>query len=169
MRYSSDCVDRRFGYQSAETVQVAGQPWQIIVRLAPREDLALSVGTGHARCGPAAGRSAVRVTRAQVRGWESAARHEADLHQLALHDPLTGLPNRALLDDRLGKAIAAAQRSGRRLAVIFLDVDLFKQINDTWGHATETSCFARWPGGCWARCASRIPSAATAATSSCCS
>jgi diguanylate cyclase (GGDEF)-like protein len=136
VRYSSTAWTGRFGYESAETVQVAGQPWQIIVRLAPREDLALSSGRATLGAGLLLVVLLFTVTRAQVRGWESAARHEADLHQLALHDPLTGLPNRALLDDRLGKAIAAAQRSGRRLAVIFLDVDLFKQINDTWGHAT---------------------------------
>ncbi len=136
VRYSSAAWTGRFGYESAETVQVAGQPWQIIVRLAPREDLALSSGQATLGAGLLLVILLFTVTRAQVRGWESAARHEADLHQLALHDPLTGLPNRALLDDRLGKAIAAAQRSGRRLAVIFLDVDLFKQINDAWGHAT---------------------------------
>jgi diguanylate cyclase (GGDEF)-like protein len=136
VRYSSAAWTGRFGYESAETVQVAGQPWQIIVRLAPREDLALSTGQATLGAGLLLVVLLFTVTRAQVRGWESAARHEADLHQLALHDPLTGLPNRALLDDRLGKAIATAQRSGRRLAVIFLDVDLFKQINDTWGHAT---------------------------------
>ena len=55
---------------------------------------------------------------------------------LAQHDQLTGLPNRLLLDDRLGRAIASARRRATELAVLFLDVDRFKRINDTQGHAT---------------------------------
>ncbi len=75
------------------------------------------------------------VTRGQTRAWEITTRHRSDLQFLALHDALTGLPNRALLEDRLSKAIAAAERHRCRLAVLFLDVDRFKQINDVWGHA----------------------------------
>ena len=54
---------------------------------------------------------------------------------LATHDQLTGLANRALFHDRLGQAIAAAQRSRQKLALLFLDLDGFKGINDTLGHA----------------------------------
>jgi diguanylate cyclase (GGDEF)-like protein len=67
----------------------------------------------------------------------SAARldvHEARLR--ALHDSLTGLPNRELFDDRLGHAIALAARHDWRLAVMFLDLDQFKIVNDTHGHST---------------------------------
>ncbi len=53
---------------------------------------------------------------------------------LALHDPLTGLPNRRLLDDRLTKAIERAERNEARVAVLLIDLDSFKQINDTYGH-----------------------------------
>ena len=52
----------------------------------------------------------------------------------AFHDPLTGLPNRALLSDRAGQAFEAAQRSGSSLAIIAVDIDAFKLVNDGFGH-----------------------------------
>lgn len=55
--------------------------------------------------------------------------------QLATRDPLTGLPNRAALLDRLNQALHAAARGGHRLAFMFLDLDRFKLINDSLGHA----------------------------------
>lgn len=53
----------------------------------------------------------------------------------AFHDALTGLPNRRLLDDRLAQALHAARRRSRQLAVLLMDVDNFKQVNDALGHA----------------------------------
>ncbi len=61
------------------------------------------------------------------------AQSEENKH-LALHDALTGLPNRRLLQDRLDRAIATSDRSGKRLALMILDVDRFKEVNDTLGH-----------------------------------
>jgi diguanylate cyclase (GGDEF)-like protein len=52
----------------------------------------------------------------------------------ALHDPMTGLPNRVLFNDRLEHGIAQAKRHGWMLAVMFVDLDDFKSINDTYGH-----------------------------------
>ncbi len=57
------------------------------------------------------------------------------IHRLAFYDSLTGLPNRTLLMDRFGIAAASAKRRGRSIAVFFLDLDNFKTINDTIGHA----------------------------------
>ncbi|NHC12431.1 sensor domain-containing diguanylate cyclase [Motilibacter deserti] len=60
---------------------------------------------------------------------------EAHLAHLALHDPLTGLANRRLLDDRLTQALGALDRTGTQLAVLFIDLDGFKAVNDAHGHA----------------------------------
>src|SRR5207302_4405521 len=65
---------------------------------------------------------------------ERKAAEEAMLHQ-AFHDALTGLPNRALFLDRLGQALARRGRFGSLTAVLFLDLDRFKWINDSLGHA----------------------------------
>lgn len=59
---------------------------------------------------------------------------EARISYMALHDALTGLPNRILLQDRLGQAIALASRKERRVAVLMMDLDHFKDVNDTLGH-----------------------------------
>jgi diguanylate cyclase (GGDEF)-like protein len=59
---------------------------------------------------------------------------EEKLRIVATHDPLTALPNRTLLHERLSHALAKAQRHGRQLAVLLVDLDRFKHVNDTLGH-----------------------------------
>jgi diguanylate cyclase (GGDEF)-like protein/PAS domain S-box-containing protein len=65
---------------------------------------------------------------------EELRRNQLSLHHLAHHDPLTGLPNRLLLIDRLQQSIAKAKRAKQALAVLFIDLDNFKEINDSLGH-----------------------------------
>ncbi len=65
--------------------------------------------------------------------------HDQLVHQ-ANHDILTNLPNRALLEDRIGRALAHAARYEHKSALLCMDVDRFKQINDTYGHAAGDVC-----------------------------
>jgi diguanylate cyclase (GGDEF)-like protein len=76
------------------------------------------------------GRTLARAVRHAV---ERRAREAALAHQ-ALHDPLTGLPNRALFSDRLRLALSRLRRHQTCLAVLFLDLDGFKAVNDSFGH-----------------------------------
>ncbi len=62
--------------------------------------------------------------------------NEKRLQHMAHHDPLTGLPNRLLFEDRLRHALAQAQRNKGKMALMFIDLDRFKNINDTLGHET---------------------------------
>jgi diguanylate cyclase (GGDEF)-like protein len=66
---------------------------------------------------------------------EAAEQATAQISYMAEHDFLTGLPNRSLLTDRLAQSIALAKRRGKRVALMYLDLDHFKHINDSLGHA----------------------------------
>ena len=62
-------------------------------------------------------------------------RIESEIYQLAFYDSLTGTPNRQLLQDRVNQAIALARRENSQLSVLFLDLDRFKEVNDSLGHS----------------------------------
>ena len=69
------------------------------------------------------------------RDFSERKRHESELRHMANHDPLTGLPNRTLFLDRLSQAIFKQERLGKMIAILFLDLDQFKIINDLYGHS----------------------------------
>jgi GGDEF domain-containing protein len=73
----------------------------------------------------------------------------------AEHDLLTGLPNRMLLNDRVGQSIALAARHGKQVAVLFLDLDGFKHINDSLGHPAGDKLLQSIANPCSIACAPR--------------
>jgi diguanylate cyclase (GGDEF)-like protein/PAS domain S-box-containing protein len=80
---------------------------------------------------------------AQLQDISDKKRMEQELVRQALHDALTGLPNRALLTDRLVQSLAATRRRGFQVGVIFLDLDNFKMVNDSLGHTAGDDLLKR--------------------------
>lgn len=151
-------LEKMFGYASQELI---GQPVEMLLPLAQRQrhtelrDSYLAKPTGrpmssqrgllgrrkdgsHLPVDIALGRHQVldgmRIT-AFIRDVTERHLLEQQMQHRATHDMLTGLPNRALLQDRLERAIANARRHDSQFAVIMLDLDNFKDINDGWGHS----------------------------------
>ena len=71
----------------------------------------------------------------RAHAWRLADAMTGQLRHMAQHDPLTGLPTRALFSDRVRQKLADASRRGGHVAMVFIDLDRFKQVNDTHGHA----------------------------------
>ena len=98
--------------------------------------------------------------------WEHERRR---LMRLSRIDGLTGLRNLRALQEQLPTWLGPAGRTGRRMAVLMMDVDGFKTVNDHLGHGVATSCSRKLPTCCVSRSALATNRIASAATSSCCS
>ncbi len=94
----------------------------------------LALQAAHTQAAEAAARLQATVARLDLEMKER-QRFEQELRHQAMHDTLTGLPNRALLMDRIEQAIELARRRDQSLTLLFLDLDRFKLVNDSLGHA----------------------------------
>ncbi|MDA8232566.1 MAG: EAL domain-containing protein [Magnetospirillum sp.] len=101
-------------------------------RLAPKGPNDLWVEGKFVRRAPSGGGS-VEI-RGVLRDITESHLQEQRIVHMALHDALTGLPNRVLLEDRMQQALNESEREGVKCAVIFVDLDNFKQVNDVYGH-----------------------------------
>jgi diguanylate cyclase (GGDEF)-like protein len=146
---SSEGTDRQFiGHSDAvEYLEVAGRTWTLEMlgeqrraRPISKDNSGLIAGAGLAlsmlltvltwvlTTGHSRAQALAREMTRELRDSETRLRHQAE------HDALTGLPNRALFSDHLSHALAQARRNQSRLALMFIDLDRFKPINDTLGH-----------------------------------
>lgn len=123
--------DRPDVADAAGQVLATGTPHQVTFRV----DTGLFVRWAHARFVPLAGGKGTAGWIATIEDVTDRRRAESTLAHQATHDPLTDLPNRTLLEDRLHQACSRLQRDGDAVTVLFIDLDDFKAVNDGHGHA----------------------------------
>lgn len=122
-----------FVYQ--KSLATMGEPFSLLVkRQMGWSDLSLGLLVLMAMLTLMSSVMLVAYLRAQQKGRILQIENQKRLWRLANHDVLTGLPNRLLLMDRLEQLLARMRRQEKRLAVMFLDLDDFKQVNDSYGH-----------------------------------
>ncbi|MFZ4479808.1 MAG: CHASE domain-containing protein [Rhodoferax sp.] len=134
-------ASRSSGRKANEYMVVAGHPWTLV--LTAQEEFESRLGRGSQSVIAVAGISLSSLLAllvwsmitARTRALRLAASMTEELRHVAQHDVLTNLPNRALFDDRMNQELARAKRKDGSFALIFLDLDGFKQINDSHGHA----------------------------------
>lgn len=134
---TSDVLKAATGFKKISTIAAANRTWTIAVAAPPAFEERM--GTDRPQLILQAGTSISLLLTLLI--WlflddrARALRAAEQAMQLALYDPLTGLPNRKLLDERLAQALSKARRSHNHVALFFIDLDKFKPINDTYGHA----------------------------------
>jgi diguanylate cyclase (GGDEF)-like protein/PAS domain S-box-containing protein len=134
-RYFTDLIDTEYRTQVQETLRAHqwGQTDSAIYQFAGlrKNQQALHIEALTAKSNYE-GRTAVIGTLIDI---TERKRAEETIHHMAYHDPLTDLPNRSLFRDRMEQAMAMAERRNETIALLFLDLDRFKGVNDTLGHA----------------------------------
>jgi diguanylate cyclase (GGDEF)-like protein len=144
-RSQEDAHDGSLGHPSAihanEYMVVAGHDWTLSLRTLEAFETRYGRGTEVATAvfGISLSLMLSMLAWLMVNGRERALRLAAtmtdELRHMAQHDPLTHLPNRALFNDRLQQELARAKRQHGRFAMLFIDLDHFKPVNDNYGHA----------------------------------
>lgn len=148
----NDGTSRTFGFARADLI---GKPISLLVpdfaQMIDEQEGAFAVGRGHTetqalRRGGEAVPVDISISRTSygaerlyiviIRDITELREKQSQLEYQALHDSLTGLPNRVLLGNRLEHALAAATRTGKPVALLLLDLNRFKEVNDTLGHHT---------------------------------
>jgi len=138
-----ECIhpgDRRAVQSALEGAAANGEPCAFECRLTSGAGAPLIVQVqAEGTTGPA-GR--VRTMTGTVQDVTERLQAEARIRRLAYYDELTGLPNRTLFHDQVQQAVAAARRAGRHLAVLLMDLDDFKRVNDSLGHGVGDALLA---------------------------
>lgn len=123
--------DRRFFERAVKNTAKTHVPFRLLHELRTRHGEVLHILTEGKRSEADEGEVVITGISMDVSEQTESQRM---IEKLAFYDPLTNLPNRTLLNDRLNKAIIDARRRGEKVGVFFLDLDRFKHINDTMGH-----------------------------------